>query len=119
MDAGDIYMKRPLSLQGSATEILARAYGIIREMIVEIVASKPTPKPQTGEPTFFRRRTPEQSEITTSLPSLEALHDHIRMLDAPGYPNAFLRVGRYTLRFHDSHLSDGSVGARLTIVENR
>ena len=48
--------------------------------------------PQQGEP-VFSRRTPAQSNLA-SCPEgdLSAWHDQIRMLDAEGYPHAFLEV---------------------------
>jgi methionyl-tRNA formyltransferase len=45
MDAGPVYMKRPLSLEGSAQEIYERAAGIISGMMREIAETEPTPVP--------------------------------------------------------------------------
>ena len=61
LDAGPIYMKRPLSLNGSASEIFLHASNIVEKMIEEIIHKEPIPKPQEGEPTVFSRRVPEQS----------------------------------------------------------
>ncbi|WP_240867967.1 hypothetical protein [Cylindrospermopsis raciborskii] len=47
LDAGDIYLKRPLSLYGSAEEIFIRASGVIEEMIVDILTLKAQPTPTT------------------------------------------------------------------------
>lgn len=99
LDAGDIYLKRPLSLLGSAEEIFLRAAALIGDMIVEIAGARPEPIPQTGDASVFPRRRPEQSELLPEMASLDAVFDHIRMLDAPGYPHAFLRVGPFVLRF--------------------
>ena len=57
VDAGPIYLKRPLSLHGSAEEIYVRASEIIEKMIVEIINTNPQPMVQIGEPTFFKRKT--------------------------------------------------------------
>lgn len=91
LDAGPIYMKRPLSLEGSASEIYLRAADVIETMIEDIVAKKPDPKPQQGEPVVFPRRTPEQSDLCEAqIFNLNDLFNHIRMLDADGYPKAFV-----------------------------
>jgi methionyl-tRNA formyltransferase len=119
LDAGPIFSQRPLSLHGSAEEIFLRAGTLIEEMIIEIVANKPTPRPQVGEPTLFRRRQPADSDIA-ALASLERVHDHIRMLDAAGYPKAFLRIGRLRLEFGRSRLAHDHVLAdvRITVVSD-
>jgi len=98
MDAGPIYLKRPLSLHGSAEEIFIRTSGTIADMIVEILASLPAPTPQAGSPTLFDRRTPEDGDLASAR-SLEQAFDMIRMLDAEGYPNAFLKVGPFKIEF--------------------
>ena len=93
MDAGSIYLKRPLCLEGAASEIFLRAAGIIEQMIEEIVREEPTPHPQEGEPVLFQRRTPEESDLAQApVQELNDFFDFIRMLDAEGYPKAFLNV---------------------------
>ena len=57
LDAGPVYMKRPLSLNGSASEIFLRAADVVENMIGEIVHTEPIPEPQEGEPIVFRRHT--------------------------------------------------------------
>jgi methionyl-tRNA formyltransferase len=91
LDAGPIYLKRPLSLEGAASEIFLRALGIIEDMIQEIVKKEIEPKPQEGEPVLFYRRKPEESDISRAeIHNLNDFFDFIRMLDAEGYPRAFL-----------------------------
>jgi methionyl-tRNA formyltransferase len=98
MDAGPIYLKRPLCLEGAASEIFLRAAGIIEEMIEEVVRKEPTPLPQEGEPLFFQRRKPEESELTQAhINNLNDFFDFIRMLDADGYPRAFLDVHGHSI----------------------
>jgi methionyl-tRNA formyltransferase len=98
MDAGPIYLKRSLCLEGAASEIFLRAADIIEEMIEEIVREEPTPLPQEGEPVFFQRRKPEESDLTQApVNNLSDFFDFIRMLDAEGYPRAFLDVHGYRI----------------------
>lgn len=112
LDAGPVYLKRPLSLEGSAEEIFRRASELSLQMMAEIVDHEPEPVPQKGEATVFARRKPNQSELPED-PSPEALYDHIRMLDAPGYPRAFLRHGSWMARFAEARLADNAIEARV------
>lgn len=98
MDGGPIYLKKPLSLHGSAEEIYLRASKVIEDMIVEILNEQPGPVPQEGEPTEFKRRKPEQGNLA-SVTTLGQAFDLIRMLDAEGYPHAFLEIGPFKLEF--------------------
>ena len=46
LDDGPVYLKRPLSLLGSAEEVFIRAAGVVAEMIGEITATEPMAVPQ-------------------------------------------------------------------------
>ena len=100
LDTGDIYLKQPLSLLGSAEEIYLRADEVIEVMIEHIVREEPIPKPQEGAPVIFNRRTPDQSNLgTCPAGDIPSWHNHIRMLDAEGYPYAFLDANGMRLEF--------------------
>ncbi|PID80197.1 methionyl-tRNA formyltransferase [bacterium DOLJORAL78_65_58] len=115
LDAGPIYLKKDLSLAGSAREIFARGALLVEEMIREIIATRPRPVPQEGRAVVFKRRVPAQSNLA-GLTEVGKIHDHIRMLDADGYPHAFLEVAGLRYEFTDSRLEDGAVEARVRIV---
>lgn len=117
MDAGDIYLKRDLSLDGAAQEIFTRASHAVAGMIEEIITSKPTPEPQEGAVSTFKRRTPAQSELTADIDSLDSVFDHIRMLDAEGYPRAFLTVGGLRVEFRRASRQPGVVVADVRITQ--
>lgn len=118
LDAGDVYMKRPLSLWGTAEEIYLRAAELTKEMTIALIRENITPVPQKGEPIVFRRRKPEDGDIS-KLNSLATVFDYIRMLDAETYPAAFLDVGRLHLEFSrasfraDHILADVKISMRL------
>lgn len=115
LDGGPVYMKRPLSLAGSAQEIFVRCADIIfQEMIPVFLTEKITPVPQEGNPVVFKRRKPEDSKITSDM-ELDKIYDYIRMLDAEGYPRAYLEFGGYRLEFENAGFSaDGqSLSARV------
>lgn len=115
MDAGPVYLKRPLSLLGTAEEILIRASKLTGEMIAEIVQKQLVPIPQTGESTIFRRRTPSEGNLS-QLNTLEEVFDYIRMLDADGYPPAFLETEHLKFEFTRASLRPGSVIADVKIT---
>jgi methionyl-tRNA formyltransferase len=107
-DAGPVYSKMPLSLEGgTAEEIYQRASRLSCQMALRIAAAEPEPMPQQGNPVTFKRRTPDQSRFPDNIASIEALFDHIRMLDAAGYPKAFLEHGPLRLEFTRAALYDG------------
>ncbi len=100
LDAGPVYLKQPLTLDGTAEEIFLRADGLIELMIERNVHQNPNSQAQHGEPVLFRRRTPAQSNLAQCPDGhLEAWYDQIRMLDAEGYPHAYLEAQGMRLEF--------------------
>ena len=115
IDAGPIYKKEFLSLKGRAQDIYERCANVVYEIIEYIIQNKPKPEPQKGTPSFFYRRTPDQSRVPQTV-SLTKLYDHIRMLDAEGYPPAFLEYGDFRLEFTQAELHENEVQAQVKIV---
>lgn len=114
VDAGPVYLKRPLSLEGSAQDIFERFAEIVQGMIADIISDEPEPRPQEGEATHFERRTPAQSEIPEDA-RIEELYDHIRMLDAETYPRAYLDRGSIRMEFSGAALYGDRVEARVSL----
>jgi methionyl-tRNA formyltransferase len=115
IDAGPIYLKRHFSLHGAAEEIYIRASKIIEEMIVEIIDDSLVPYAQTGDPIYFQRRKPEQGNLLEAK-SVEELFDLIRMLDAEGYPHAFMNIKGKRLEFSRAKLSPDGILADVKIT---
>ena len=113
LDAGPVYGKEPLKLSGSAEEILRRANSLCAVMIKKIVREEPVPAPQTGEVTLFERRKPQQSAIPDSL-TTKQLYDFVRMLDAEGYPPAFIATHGFRLEFKNATLEGDSLSMDVT-----
>jgi methionyl-tRNA formyltransferase len=105
IDSGDIYLKRDLDLNGSATEIFRRGNLIIMEMIISILENKIKPTAQIGKVTIFKRRKPHQSNII-ELETLQKVYDYIRMLDADGYPKAYLENKFLKFEFNDANFNN-------------
>ena len=102
LDAGSIYLKKDLSLAGTAEEIFIRANAVIEHMISEIISKDLEPKVQEGDIVKFKRRKPEDSNIS-EVRDLKKVYDHIRMLDADGYPHAFLETSNIKLEFTNAN----------------
>lgn len=113
-DAGPVYMKRPLTLEGTAQEIFERAARLAAHMIVDLVPDLPDPRAQENPPPPWPRRTPNQSRLPEGDVNL---YDFIRMLDADGYPHAFLDYGPWRLEFTDA--KNVSEGVRARVVFRR
>ena len=119
LDTGDIYLKKPLLLYGTAEEIYMRASGIIETMIEEIIHTNPQPQKQIGEPVEFKRRKAADSDISR-LNDLNTIYDYIRMLDAEGYPKACLTIGDIKYEFSRvQQKADGSLVADVRILKNK
>lgn len=119
LDAGPIYLKNDLMLSGTAEEIYIRASEIIfKEMIPTIIQSNIKPVNQVGEVVEFKRRKVSESEITSDM-SLEKIYDHIRMLDAEGYPHSYINFGDYKLILTRPSFKDGKIIADIVIEEGK
>jgi methionyl-tRNA formyltransferase len=119
LDAGPIYLKRPISLEGLAEEIFLRTAYVVAEMIKVIITENPIPFEQVGKPTLFKRRKPSESIIPEDKDNLIELYDHIRMLDAEGYPKAFLESGGFRFEISRPALKTSEILAdvRITKIE--
>ncbi|MFP2997921.1 formyltransferase family protein [Spongiivirga sp. MCCC 1A20706] len=117
LDAGPIYLKKELDLYGTAEEIFIRTNETIQEMIIEIISDNLRHVGQEGEPVFFKRRKPAMSEIE-QISEINTLYDHIRMLDAEGYPKAYFENDHFKFEFTRASLkSDNTILADVRIIK--
>lgn len=114
LDAGPVYGKRHLNLNGSAEAIYLRAAALSWDLVEWIVRVEPQPIPQCGAVTLFRRRVPAES-VLPDTGTVPTLYDFIRMLDAPTYPKAFLEYGCFRIELYDAHLQGDQIEARVRI----
>lgn len=118
IDTGDIYLKKSLDLTGSAQKIFQKSAIIIVEMIKEIIIKKSIPSPQIGEVVEFKRRKPEESNIS-ELEDLENIYNYIRMLDCEGYPHAFIETKYFKAEFTNANFNESEkiITANVRIVK--
>jgi methionyl-tRNA formyltransferase len=114
-DAGAVYLKEKLRLHGSANDVYLRSARLAARMIRRITRSHPSPRPQVGRIVRFRRRRPDESAIP-KLHSFRKLYDWIRMLDAEGYPRAFLDHQGFRYEFRNAKLTPFGLKADVTIT---
>jgi methionyl-tRNA formyltransferase len=114
-DAGPVYLKESLSLEGGAEEIYLRAGELSARMIERIIREELKPVPQQGKAVEFKRRKPAQSRIE-EVATLRELFDFIRMLDAEGYPRAFLEHAGFRFELSRPALYDGRVVADVKVT---
>ena len=96
IDGGDIYFQKKFSLNGTLHQIFERIVKLGIEGTKKILSQKKirVKKQNHSKSTYFRRRSPKESEITMheiKNKSAEYILSKIRMLDDP-YPNAFIKV---------------------------
>ena len=117
LDTGPVYLKMDLSLSGTAEEIFVRVNKLVGKMRGEIIQNNLQPVPQEGDPVVFKRRKPEQSDMS-GLEKLEEIFDYIRMLDADGYPHAYIEKGEFRYEFTRASIkADGSIVADVKITK--
>jgi methionyl-tRNA formyltransferase len=118
VDAGPVYAKRPMPLQGRAEDIYIRAGQISFDIMLWMVETQPAPEPQRGEVILFQRRKPEQS-VMPDTRGLEGIYDHIRMLDAPTYPLAYIDHGDFRAEFSSAELQGDAVHAKVVLRDRK
>lgn len=115
LDAGPVYFKEDVSLEGSAEEIYIRVSYLSAQMIRRIIEEKPQPIQQEGDAVIFKRRKPSESKIPR-FSTMQALYDFIRMLDAKDYPHAYLEHTGFRYEFRRAALYDGRIMADVIIT---
>lgn len=120
LDAGPVYLKKDLSLDGSADDIFKKCSTLAFNMMEDIITHQPLPQSQIGDVVEFERRKPEQSRISGK-ESPEQLFDLIRMLDADTYPRAFIEYNCMRIEFSDADFDfeNGVVKATVNFNRNR
>ena len=120
LDSGPVCLKENLSLRGNGLDILIRLERKSIDMIKKITKMKQIVfSKQIGKPTFFKRRTKKQSKINIkSFNSVSKLYDFMRMLDAPGYPNAYFELNKFKLSFNNLKFTKNAIYANTIIKKN-
>jgi len=113
LDAGPVYGKLDVDLTGKAERIYDQVAELCYAHIRHIIANEPIPAEQEGEVTYFKRRKPAESVLPYRF---HQCYDHIRMLDAPDYPKAFIERGDLRLEFTDAVETKDGIEAKVVIT---
>lgn len=117
LDAGPVYTKDELKLDGSAEDIYKNSGQLCYQQIQYIIENEPEPIEQDGTIVLFNRRKPDQSSLPVNV-KVDELYDFIRMLDADTYPHAFIQHGSIRLEFTSAGFDDdGVLEAKVRFVE--
>jgi methionyl-tRNA formyltransferase len=108
LDAGPIFAKKNISLEGPLKEIFKRMNAAINELINKIIEELPEPKAQAGQISLFKRLT-SSDNILPKQAQLKEVYDRIRMLDDDSYPSANINHGDLLFEFSDAELSNGEI----------
>ncbi|NCU31591.1 MAG: methionyl-tRNA formyltransferase [Candidatus Moranbacteria bacterium] len=115
MDGGPVYLKKNLTLEGTAESILTRTAEIVfKKMIPEIINKKMIPEIQKGRLVKFQRRTYQDGNLVNAK-TMKQIFDYIRMLDGEGYPPAFLEFGDFIVEFSGAHWHGRNLKANVNI----
>ena len=75
---------------------------------------------QKGISTYFRRRVDNDSDLSLIKSiSIKKIFDFIRMLDAPGYPKAFIKFKNFKVELYDAKLNSEHLNAKIKISTKR
>lgn len=121
IDTGDIYLKEDFNIAiGSAEENFIKLSNIVFEkMIPNFLENSLVAHKQIGEIVQFTRRKQDESDIVKiEKKTLHKLYDFIRMLDAEGYPKAYLELDKIKIEFSEVHLKNKKLVGRFEVFEN-
>ena len=115
LDAGPVYLKRSLTLNGTALEIYLRAGQVSLIMAKEIVTDNLQPILQDGPIVEFPRLTPKDNLIKEEYVNFEYFKDMVRMVDAPSYPSAYILYGGLKINFNNVTEIDEKLAGQFTV----
>lgn len=121
IDTGDIYLKENFNIAiGSAEENFMKLSTVVFEkMIPKFLDEKLKPIKQNGTIAIFQRRKLKDSDMKSMNEiTIGKLYDFIRMLDAEGYPKAYLELGSLKIEFSEVHLKNKKLTGRFEVIEN-
>jgi methionyl-tRNA formyltransferase len=119
LDSGPICMKQDILLDGSAELILKNMEFKSLNMIKKLVKQKVIKfKKQKQKLKIFKRRKPHESEIDPSkIKTINKMYDFLRMLDAPNYPNAFIKLKGFKIVFNHIKKKNNIIDAKVKITK--
>lgn len=113
-DAGPVFLRTKVSLDGDLHQILIRIYEAIASQIKVFKEKEPEPLNQEGAVVHFKRFQETDNEIDFNV-SIEKIYDQIRMLDSDLYPSPYLEAGECIIEFADAVYEKGQLTSTVNI----
>ena len=111
-DAGPIFLRTKIKLDGRLDEILQRVYQAISEQILEFMNKDLQSEVQKGKVTIFKRLLDNRIFLNKSL---EEIYNKIRMLDSDLYPNPYIDLDNKRIEFYNAKLKNNTLKANIVI----
>ena len=111
-DAGPIYIRSKVSLEGNLDQILVRIYKVIADQIFELLKKDIEPIEQVGEVVKFSRIIDNTIKFSEQL---NKIFDKIRMLDSSIYPLSYIDVEDCKIEFKNAKYVEDQIQASVTI----
>ena len=111
-DAGPIYIRSKVSLEGNLDQILVRIYKVIADQIFELLKKDIEPIEQVGEVVKFSRIIDNTIKFSEQL---NKIFDKIRMLDSSIYPQSYIDVEDCKIEFKNAKYVEDQIQASVTI----
>ena len=100
-DAGPIYLKKRISLDGNLDDIFKRISKVIYFMILKLVKKNIKPKKQVGKVVNFKRLKNKDNLINNKV-KFKNLYDMIRMVDHNEYDLTRISFKNFTISFKNA-----------------
>lgn len=116
IDAGPIYTKEVISLEGNLDKIFERISVAMEKIILEICKKNLIPLEQKGDPFYFKRLSDKNNILKLDIP-VEKVYDRIRMLDGKEYPKAYIELEDYVIEFSEAELNNNELKATAKFIK--
>jgi methionyl-tRNA formyltransferase len=118
VDGGPIYCSKEITLQGSLTDIWMGIARTAAGLIMTCVQENPTPIEQTGTPHIYKRKTNNEIQLDETR-GISYVYDQIRMLDADGYPSAYIELNGFRFEFSRAKIANEEIIADVKIIRKK
>lgn len=116
LDAGNIYCREKISLDGDLEKIFHRISVKILKMINLITYKKLKSKKQVGKVYTFKRLKPSDSNIY-ELKNFTKIYNIIRSLDHKDYPKAFIKTKYFKIEFSNAKLLGNKLRCNVNFLK--
>tara|TARA_A100001037_G_scaffold265689_1_gene257332 strand:- start:419 stop:1102 length:684 start_codon:yes stop_codon:yes gene_type:complete len=118
IDAGPIFLKKNISLNGNLDQIFERISSTIIKMVEILIKKKIKPVEQKGKVFFFKRFKKKESEIKNEKNIIE-IYNKIRMLDSEEYPKAYIKINKFKFYLSKANIRKNTLSCDAKIIKTR